>query len=129
MGVIKPVVEEPVMVIDETPTFSETASTHSTTNDVTERTRLVVKPESITSRRRFSPFDYTSALRSVSPLAVAALGGLIVGCVPWLRNRVAGEGSSAWQTVGVALGVLGWAFPAVEIVGIGAGLRAAGKRT
>lgn len=126
MGVIKPVVEEPTIIIDDT--SSETASIHSA-EDATERSPLVVKPESITSRRRFSPFDNASALRSVSPLAVAAVGGLLVGCVPWLRTRVAGEDSSAWQTVGVALGVLGWAFPVVEIVGIGAGLRAAGKRT
>lgn len=95
-----------------------------------ERTPLVVKPESITSsRRRFSPFQKVSAFRSVSPLALAALGGLLVGLVPGIKHRVAEDSSSVWQTAGMAVVALGMVFPVVEMVGMGAGLRAGGKRS
>jgi hypothetical protein len=128
MGVVKPVTEEPTIIISDTAsTLSETVSADSGDEEATERTPLVVKPESISSRRRFSPFERASVLRRVSPLAVASVLGLLVGCVPVLKRNIVGEGNAVWQTGGVALSVLGWSFAVVEMVGIGAGLRAAGK--
>lgn len=131
MGVVKPVTEEPTIIISDTAsTLSDAASTHSEGDEeATERTPLVVKPESISSRRRFSPFERASVLRRVSPLAVASVLGLVVGCVPVLKRNVVGEGSAVWQTGGVAFSVLGWSFAVVEMVGIGAGLHAAGRKT
>lgn len=100
--------------------------------DPTERTPLVSKPASIASVRTLSVQPRSalwarSAIRFISPLAVAALAGLIVGLVPGMKYRIAEEGSSFWQTFGVALGFMGMAFPVVEMLGIGAGLRAGGK--
>lgn len=132
MGVVKPVSEEPTIIIsDAASTYSEaTDSIHSDEGqEATERTPLVVKPESIASRHRFSPFERVSVVRKVSPLAVASALGLVVGCVTGLKTSVAGESSAVWQTAGVAVSVLGWSFAVVEMVGIGAGLRAAGRKT
>ena len=94
--------------------------------DPTERTPLVSKPASIISVRSTSS-QPRSALRFISPLAVAAVAGLLVGLVPGLKHRVADEGSSFWQTFGIFLIFVGMAFPVVEMLGIGAGLRAGGR--
>lgn len=100
--------------------------------DPTERTPLVSKPASIASVRT-SPVQPRStlwarrALRFISPLAIAAVAGLLVGLIPGIKRHVAEERSSFWQTFGVALGFMGMVFPVVEMLGIGAGLRAGGR--
>jgi hypothetical protein len=131
-GVVKPVVNEPIPTIeDDSASIYSHHSVSSSEHDIihpqpTEQTPLVSKPASIASTRS-SPCQKRSILRFVSPLAVAALAGLLVGLVPGIKHRVADEGSSFWQTFGVALISLGMAFPVVEMLGIGAGLRAGGK--
>ncbi|KAJ9120329.1 hypothetical protein QFC24_005283 [Naganishia onofrii] len=93
--------------------------------EATESTPLVAKQW---TGSPYSPRRLTAPLSAVSPLAFASLAGLVVGLIPGVKHRVADDTSSFWQTFGVAILFLGMVFPVVEMLGIGAGLKAGSKK-
>ena len=93
--------------------------------DATERTPLVTpasQSQPKTSR--------AVALTLLNPILVASVVGLLIGIIKPAQRRIVGngaddaDGSSAWQSIGSGLVMLGAAFAITEILGVGAGIRA-----
>lgn len=92
-------------------------------DEADERTPLVA---------RHKPTD-PQPLRAklLSPLSLAAVAGLLVGLIKPLQRVVVGDADSGgnwfWLSVGSALIVLGSTFAVVDILALGAGIRAGEK--
>jgi hypothetical protein len=90
--------------------------------DATERTPLIAS----SSPRRVAT--------QLSPLFVSAIIGLLIGLIKPAQRGIVGvgaddsDGSWAWQSIGSGLVLLGGAFAVVEMVGVGAGIRAGEKK-
>ena len=92
--------------------------------DATERTPLVTPAQSYPISRD------ASVLTFFSPILVSALLGLFIGIIKPAQRGIVGvgaddsDGSWVWQSIGSGLVLLGAAFALVEMIGIGAGIRA-----
>lgn len=82
-----------------------------------------------TTRKALVVFTY------FSPIFVAAILGLLIGLIKPAQYGIVGAGSNesngtwAWQSLGSGFVVLGSAFAVIEMVGIGAGVKAGEKKT
>lgn len=97
--------------------------------DATERTPLV------TPAAQSHPEPTRAALLSLSsPVLFSAIVGLLVGLIKPVQRTIVGvgadnsNGSWAWQSLGSGLVLLGAAFALIEMIGIGAGIRAGEKQ-
>lgn len=69
-----------------------------------------------------------------SPIALASIVGLLIGVIPYVRAQIvqsgvdAGQKTWVWNCVGLGLVFLGQAYPVVDLLGIGAGLRAGAQK-
>jgi hypothetical protein len=92
--------------------------------DATERTPLIA---SSSSRHRI-------VATQLSPLFVSAIIGLLIGLIKPAQRAIVGvgaddsDGSWAWQSIGSGLVLLGGVFAVVEMVGVGASIRAGEKK-
>ena len=93
--------------------------------DATERTPLVNRTATTkksTSGKLFDTF--------VSPLSIAAVLGLLIALIKPVQQKVIGYtideqvGSGFWQSIGVGLSIIAVAFVAVDLVAVGATVKA-----
>nr|XP_018266291.1 mitochondrial carrier protein [Kwoniella dejecticola CBS 10117]OBR88449.1 mitochondrial carrier protein [Kwoniella dejecticola CBS 10117] len=92
-------------------------------NDADERTPLVRGKRNIKATHKI-------LLLTRSPILIATVLGLLVGVIKPVQRFIVGtdQGDTwLWGSVGLALRCLGGAFVIVELIGIGAGIRAGEK--
>lgn len=95
--------------------------------DANESTPLVKSSSSRKERaKRF--------LFAGSPIAIASIIGLLIGTIPFLKDKLVqadvevADRTWVWKCIGLALVFMGQAFPVVELLGVGAGLKAGSAR-
>lgn len=97
--------------------------------DPNESTPLVKGAAASSRKERAKRF-----LFSGSPVAIASIVGLLIGTIPFLKDKLVqadvevADRTWIWKCFGVALVVMGQAFPVVELLGIGAGLKAGSSK-
>jgi hypothetical protein len=102
-------------------------------DDVSERTPLVSSSRLRNKPGISSAFKIWNVLTSSPNIAAAALG-LIIGLIKPVQRALigvhngSGHETGTWQSIGTGLILLGGAYATVEVLAVGASLRAAERK-
>ncbi|WVW81419.1 hypothetical protein I302_103412 [Kwoniella bestiolae CBS 10118] len=114
----------------ETDIIDEPLSDSDTPNEIVEDDEDVDERTPLVGFKRNIRSTHSLLAKTRSPIFIATVLGLLVGLIKPVQRFIVGadEGDTwLWGSVGLALRFLGGAFALVEIIGIGAGIRAGEK--